>query len=56
MKPIPSAPSLRELTGRHERTRTRMVELTSWLVDEIWRDERREEPIRADCSSRCAPH
>ncbi|MFD4761879.1 hypothetical protein ACFWOJ_24325 [Streptomyces sp. NPDC058439] len=46
---------LRELTGRHERTRTGMVELTSWLVDEIWHDERREEPIRADCSSRCAP-
>lgn len=39
---------LRELTGWHECTRTDMVKLTSWLVDEIWHDERREEPIRAE--------
>lgn len=39
---------LRELTGWHECTRTAMVKLTSWLVDEIWHDERREEPIRAE--------
>ncbi|MEV5545981.1 hypothetical protein AB0L35_07530 [Streptomyces sp. NPDC052309] len=24
-----------------------MLRLTSWLVDEVWHDERREEPIRA---------
>ncbi|MCX4734526.1 DUF4158 domain-containing protein [Streptomyces sp. NBC_01363] len=39
---------LRELTGWHECARTDMVKLTSWLVDEIWHDERREEPIRAE--------
>lgn len=39
---------LRQLTGRHECTRTGMVKLTSWLVDEIWHVERREELIRAE--------
>ncbi|GHE75885.1 DUF4158 domain-containing protein [Streptomyces lavendulocolor] len=39
---------LRELTGWHECSRTDMVKVTSWLVDEIWHDERREEPIRAE--------
>lgn len=39
---------LRELTGWHECTRTDMVKLVSWLVDEIWHDERREESIRVE--------
>ncbi|MEV4868637.1 DUF4158 domain-containing protein [Streptomyces syringium] len=39
---------IRDLTGWHECTGTDMVKLTSWLVDEIWHDERREEPIRAE--------
>ena len=39
---------IRRLTGWRECTRTDLAKLTSWLVDEIWHDERREEPIRAE--------
>jgi hypothetical protein len=39
---------IRDLTGWHECTGTDLVKLTSWLVDEIWHDERREEAIRAE--------
>ena len=39
---------LRNLTGWQECSTTDMAKLISWLVDEIWHDERREEPIRAE--------
>ncbi|MFF7228988.1 DUF4158 domain-containing protein [Streptomyces sioyaensis] len=39
---------IRDLTGWHECTGTDLVELTSWLADEIWHNERRAEAVRAE--------
>ncbi|AWK09212.1 hypothetical protein DDQ41_10095 [Streptomyces spongiicola] len=44
---------LRDLTGRHECTRTDLVKLLAHLVDMLWHGERR---TANDARSRCGPN